>query len=707
MTTPCRAGSRRSRATASTTSGGAGGSGSTSTARSTSCSSDRGTTAPVDVGRVTARLAAVRAVAADPRAELLVAGRTSAATLAWLERHTAGRVRAWVEERGLRAALAAGDRRDGGTRRGRSGTGERARDRPRRGRARGARRPARPAVRCRDRRHAGPAGPPPRGRRGGLALSRGSLRLGPPAARAGGRSVAQGADRVRGGRADPDPAGRAHPGRSGDATGHRAAPARGVRRGRDAGPPPRSRSGPRCRRAGRGARGADPRRDRARRPDHVRPVHGAGAVRPRWRLLPGRGRAPGPRRRLPDRPGGAPDLRGRAVARGRRRLGSAGPAGSVRAPRVRRRDRHARARDPRRPRDASGRISRRRSATNRSRSSRAGSRRSRRGSTRPGTALASIDADVAGSPGRRVRPGQRGPRRPADASGRRHATAGCARSSSASRGRRASSTSRPTRRRRPWPPGSPTRASRSPTASGPRSASRSTRWVAGAAAGLGRGVLLLIDYGYPGRGALRPGPAPRRHAPRLPPAPRPRRPVPPRRAAGPDRPRRRRPPSSERRARPASTHLGTTTQAEFLVGLGTGGAPARRSRPIPATTMEDYLAVRSALVRLLDPAAMGRFRVMAFGRGWPDGPPLAGLGLSAGASAHHRPHLTAPNRTGLGRCTYCCAVRRRGTIRDGRARPDGEWRANLHARSARAAPRHLRAELPGSSPAPLPLIECP
>ena len=60
--------------------------------------------APVDVGLVTARLAAIRTVAADPRAELLVAGRTSAATLAWLERHTAGRVRAWVEERGLRAA---------------------------------------------------------------------------------------------------------------------------------------------------------------------------------------------------------------------------------------------------------------------------------------------------------------------------------------------------------------------------------------------------------------------------------------------------------------------------------------------------------------------------------------------------------------------------------------------------------------------------
>ena len=52
--------------------------------------------------------------------------------------------------------------------------------------------------------------------------------------------------------------------------------------------------------------------------------------------------------------------------------------------------------------------------------------------------------------------------------------------------------------------------------------------------------------------------------------------------------------------------------------------------------MEAYLAVRSALIRLLDPAAMGRFRVMAFGRGWPDGPPLAGLAYR-GSRAPARP----------------------------------------------------------------------
>ena len=58
----------------------------------------------VDLGPVTSRLRAVAAVAADRRAELLVAGRTSAGTLGWLERAVPSRVRALVEERGLRAA---------------------------------------------------------------------------------------------------------------------------------------------------------------------------------------------------------------------------------------------------------------------------------------------------------------------------------------------------------------------------------------------------------------------------------------------------------------------------------------------------------------------------------------------------------------------------------------------------------------------------
>ena len=58
----------------------------------------------IDLAPVRAALEGVRAVSADRRAELVVAGRTSAATLAWLESSTAARVRALVEERGLRAS---------------------------------------------------------------------------------------------------------------------------------------------------------------------------------------------------------------------------------------------------------------------------------------------------------------------------------------------------------------------------------------------------------------------------------------------------------------------------------------------------------------------------------------------------------------------------------------------------------------------------
>jgi hypothetical protein len=54
------------------------------------------------VERVLERLAAVRAVTRDPGAELLVMGRMSAAGLAWLERSTASRSRALIEERGFR-----------------------------------------------------------------------------------------------------------------------------------------------------------------------------------------------------------------------------------------------------------------------------------------------------------------------------------------------------------------------------------------------------------------------------------------------------------------------------------------------------------------------------------------------------------------------------------------------------------------------------
>jgi SAM-dependent MidA family methyltransferase len=64
------------------------------------------------------------------------------------------------------------------------------------------------------------------------------------------------------------------------------------------------------------------------------------------------------------------------------------------------------------------------------------------------------------------------------------------------------------------------------------------------------------------------------------------------------------------------TTVGITTQAEALMGLGIE-ARLQAIQADRSTTMEAYREVRGALMRLLDPAAMGRFRVMAFGRDWP------------------------------------------------------------------------------------------
>ena len=59
-----------------------------------------------DVASVVSNIEAVRRIADDPRAELLVEGRVSAANVAWLERETASRTRVLIEERGLRTRRA-------------------------------------------------------------------------------------------------------------------------------------------------------------------------------------------------------------------------------------------------------------------------------------------------------------------------------------------------------------------------------------------------------------------------------------------------------------------------------------------------------------------------------------------------------------------------------------------------------------------------
>ena len=138
-------------------------------------------------------------------------------------------------------------------------------------------------------------------------------------------------------------------------------------------------------------------------------------------------------------------------------------------------------------------------------------------------------------------------------------------------------------------------------------------WVERTAAGLHRGVILLIDYGHP---------AVELYDPR-------------RRAAGtlatylghrvgddPYRSIGRQDLTAhvdvtavERAAAAAGLdHLGTTTQAEFLSRLGAGELlVAEQTRP--GANLQAYLETRSALVRMIDPGAMGRFRVLAFGRG--------------------------------------------------------------------------------------------
>ena len=71
-------------------------------------------------------------------------------------------------------------------------------------------------------------------------------------------------------------------------------------------------------------------------------------------------------------------------------------------------------------------------------------------------------------------------------------------------------------------------------------------------------------------------------------------------------------------------HVATTTQAQFLAGLGAGELLVELQEG-PSANLQDYLEARAALVRMIDPAAMGGFAVMAFGRGVPADAPLRGI----------------------------------------------------------------------------------
>ena len=148
-------------------------------------------------------------------------------------------------------------------------------------------------------------------------------------------------------------------------------------------------------------------------------------------------------------------------------------------------------------------------------------------------------------------------------------------------------------------------------------------WVAGLAAAIDRGFVVVIDYGRPGPelygpgrfgGTLRAYTGHRAHAD-------------PFVAVGRQDLTAHVDFTAVERALEAHgwRALGLTTQAEFMTGAGLGEL-LRSRQADPALTAPDYLALRSSVMRLLDPTALGAFRVLVGGRGVPDDVELAGLG---------------------------------------------------------------------------------
>ena len=494
-----------------------------------------------------------------------------------------------------------------------------------------------------------PAGPSARRRGSGLAAAGGSVRLGPAARGPRRRPVAARPDRVGRRRADPGPARRPHAGRTGRAAGGRARPSAISREApMEMTPGLRREPAPDLEAVGEDedARRADPRGDPARRPDAIRRFMDLALYDPDGGYYRGPEARPGRTGDFLTAPEAHP-IFGRAVARvldeAWRRLGE--PERFV-LREYGAGDGHPGAGHPRRP--PARRVGARRGALRydpvevearridavESRLAEAGfddtllparasaGRRSsgRSSPTRSSTRCRSIGSAVATAP--------------SSSSPSASTTTGLSRW-------------RSSRRR-------PALAARL-ASEGDRARRRPDRRDLPRARRLGRGRRRRTRARPPAAHRLRPrrdrpvrpGPPARRHAPGVPPPPRPRRPVPACRSAGPHRPRRRHG-GGAGGGRGGLAHLATTTQAEFLVGAGTDEL-LRAIQADPATSLEAYLEVRSALMRLLDPAAMGRFRVMAFGRDWPSGPPLAAFAFRlpprAARASNDASRETSPDHT--------------------------------------------------------------
>jgi SAM-dependent MidA family methyltransferase len=148
------------------------------------------------------------------------------------------------------------------------------------------------------------------------------------------------------------------------------------------------------------------------------------------------------------------------------------------------------------------------------------------------------------------------------------------------------------------------------------------RWIEQAASGLGRGLLLLIDYGYPAAELY----SDQRRAGTLMAYARHRAHDDPFVNVG------RQDLTAHvdftavemAAARAGLSMVGATSQAEYLTGLGIGDLlPAAQAEP--GVNLESYLELRASVIRLLDPRATGAFRVVAFGRGVPEGLHLKGF----------------------------------------------------------------------------------
>lgn len=70
--------------------------------------------------------------------------------------------------------------------------------------------------------------------------------------------------------------------------------------------------------------------------------------------------------------------------------------------------------------------------------------------------------------------------------------------------------------------------------------------------------------------------------------------------------------------------LGLTTQADFLSGAGIGELLVA-AQQWEGMTFDEYVALRSSVIRMIEPGAMGRFRVLILGRDVPESEPLIGL----------------------------------------------------------------------------------